>query len=82
MGKKLAQDLRSSTDFAAVKAMQEETAEIMRLQAEGKRLPLGGAADITEQVKRAKVGGVLDLPALQEVAGTVIAIRQVKNVFI
>ncbi|MCI2110185.1 MAG: endonuclease MutS2 [Acidaminococcaceae bacterium] len=78
LGKKLAQDLRSSTDFAAVKAMQEETAEIMRLQAEGKRLPLGGAADITEQVKRAKVGGVLDMPALQEVAGTVIAIRQVK----
>ena len=79
LGKKLAQDLHSSTDFSMVKAMQEETAEIMRLQEEGKRLPLGGAADITEPVKRAKVGGVLDLPALQAVAGTVIAIRQVKT---
>lgn len=79
LGKKLAQDLLCSTDFAKVKAMQEETAEIMRLQAEGKRLPLGGAADITEEVKRAKVGGILDLPTLQSIAGTVVALRQVKT---
>ena len=79
LGKKLAQDLLCSTDFAKVKAMQEETAEIMRLQAEGKRLPLGGAADITEEVKRGKVGGILDLPTLQSIAGTLVALRQVKT---
>ena len=79
LGKKLANELHSSTDFATVKSRQEETAEVMRLQAEGKRLPLGGAVDILDDLKRAKVGGILDLVSLQAVAGTVVALRQVKS---
>jgi len=78
LGKNLAMELKSYTVFGEVKLLQEETAQMMRIQSEGKRLPLGGASDISAALKRAKVGAALDIESLMAVGNTAAAIRQVK----
>ena len=79
LGRNLAMELRSSTNFGEVKILQEETAQIMRLQSEGKRLPLGGASDISNSLKRAKVGALLDLEELVAVGNTASSMSEVKK---
>ena len=78
LGRALAMELKSSTVFGEVKLLQEETAQMMHIQSEGKRLPLGGASDISPALKRAKVGAALDLESLMAVGNTAAAMRQVK----
>ncbi len=60
MGQRLALELQSSSRFEEVKLFQEETAEAVRIYDEGKRIPLGGITDISDLVKRTRVGSVLD----------------------
>ncbi|MDD4320613.1 MAG: endonuclease MutS2 [Acidaminococcaceae bacterium] len=79
LGKNLALELRSENEFAVVKKMLEETAEALRLQESGRRFPFGGAVDITEGTKRAKVGAVLDIETLMSIANTAASMRQIKN---
>jgi len=79
LGRALAMELKSSTVFGEVKLLQEETAQMMHIQSEGKRLPLGGASDISPALKRAKVGAALDLESLMAVGNTAAAMRQVKG---
>jgi DNA mismatch repair protein MutS2 len=79
LGRSLALELRSENEFSIVKRMQEETAEALRLQEDGKRFPFGGAVDITEGTKRARVGAVLDIETLMSIANTAAAMRQLKN---
>jgi len=78
LGKNLAMELKSSTIFGEVKLLQEETAQMMRIQSEGKRLPLGGASDVSAALKRAKVGSVLEVESMLAIGNTAAAIRQVK----
>ena len=79
LGKNLALELRSENEFALVKGMLEETAEALRVQEEGRRFPFGGAVDITEGTKRAKVGAVIDIEMLMAIANTAASMRQTKN---
>lgn len=78
LAKEQAMSLRIESEFSAVKRLQEETAEALRLLDEGKRFPLGGAYNITDSVKRAKLGSVLDVEDLMQIGTTLSAIRQVK----
>ena len=79
LGRNLAMELRSENEFSVVKRLQEETAEALRLQEDGKRFPFGGAVDITEGTKRAKVGAVLDIETLMSIANTAASMRQLKT---
>ena len=59
--------------------MQEETAEALRLLDDGKRFPFGGAYNILPQVKRARIGSVLEPEELMQVGRTCEALRMVKQ---
>lgn len=71
----LAQQIES--DFKKVNRLQEETAEALRIM-ESKRFPFGGAFNITAELKRAELGGVLEPLELQHIQTTAEAIRVMK----
>lgn len=78
LGKAAVTALQIESDFAAVRRLQEETAEALRLLDEGRRFPFGGACDIVSSVKRAELGSVLDAEELQHVQTTAAALREMK----
>ena len=67
LGKERLLALPVSSDFETVKRMHMETAEAHRLLDAGKRFPFGGLYNISEAVKRARIGGVLDVDELMQV---------------
>ncbi|MDQ0270053.1 endonuclease MutS2 [Cytobacillus purgationiresistens] len=79
LGKKKAENLYPSTDFAEVTKLQEETDEAVQVLRIKGNVPLGGIFDIVPHVKRAVIGGVLSPLELMQVASTVHASRQIKR---
>ena len=67
LGKEKLLALGISSDFETVKRMHMETAEALRIINAGQRFPFGGLYNITEAVKRARIGGVLDVEELMQV---------------
>lgn len=78
LGRQAALALQIAGSFQKVKALQQETAEALFILDNGKRFPFGGACDITADVKRAEIGGILDTEALLNIMNTASAIRQMK----
>ncbi len=79
LGSQAAASLRIESNIAVVKRMHEETGEASFLLNEGKRFPFGGAYDITVDVKRAEIGGILEAAVLLKIMTTAIAIRQMRT---
>lgn len=79
LGRELALSLQSDSNFARVKQMQEETAEALRLTDEGKSFPFGGSANINDSAKHAKIGMILDIEELMNVANTTAAMGYMKE---
>ncbi|WP_299448773.1 endonuclease MutS2 [uncultured Phascolarctobacterium sp.] len=79
LGKQQVTALQIESDFAKVKALQEETAEALRIFDEGKRFPFGGAFNITADVKRAELGSVLLPEELLHILTTVEAFGSMKE---
>ena len=79
LGRERVMNMRIESDFASVKRLQEETAEALRLLDDGKRFPFGGAYNILPQVKRARIGSVLEPEELMQVGTTCEALRMVKQ---
>ena len=79
LGKQQATALQIESEFAKVKALQEETAEALRILDEGKRFPFGGAFNITADVKRAELGSVLLPEELLHILTTVEAFGSMKE---
>ena len=72
----LGQQLES--DFKKVNRLQEETAEAKSIIDQAKRFPFGGMVDITADLKRAELGGILEPLELQHVETTAAAIKAMK----
>jgi len=68
----------AQTRDGAVRALGE-TSEVLALLAVGEALPLDGVREIREHLVRAERGGVLDGPALRDVASTLAAARFVRR---
>jgi DNA mismatch repair protein MutS2 len=79
LGKKFILGLQISSDFATVKTWQEETAAAVHVLEEAKRMPFGGVFDITEAIKQARLGVVLDPATLMQVWTTAEACGLMKN---
>ena len=79
LGRERVMNMRIESDFASVKRLQEETAEALHLLDDGKRFPFGGAYNILPQVKRARIGSVLEPEELMQVGTTCEALRMVKQ---
>ena len=72
----LAQQIES--DFKRVNRLQEETAEAKHIIDQAKRFPFGGAYNITAELKRAELGGILEPLELQRIQTTAAAIKAMK----
>ncbi len=79
LGKQAVEALQIESDFGAVKRLQEETAEALRIIDEGRRFPFGGAHNIVADVKRAELGSVLLPEELLHVFTTLEALRSMKE---
>ena len=78
LGRELLLNMTVAADFETVKKLQEETAEALRLLDEGKRFPFGGVHNITAAVKRAKLGGTLEIEELMQVQTTLAGFSDMK----
>lgn len=79
LGKEKVNELFPSSDFEEIVQMQAETdegAKVLRLKGDA---PLGGIFNIRENVKRARIGGVLNANELLNIASTCYAGRKLKN---
>ena len=79
LGKQAVGALQIESDFGKVKALQEETAEALRIMDEGKRFPFGGAFNIIGDVKRAELGSTLLPEELLHIQTTAEALRAMKE---
>lgn len=79
LGKEKVEKLVPSTDYQEVKKHHEQTEEastVLRLKGHA---PLGGLIDVRANIKRAKIGGMLNSIELIEIAGTLYAARNMKK---
>ena len=67
-----------SSDFETVKRMHMETAEALRILNASRRFPFGGLYNIADAVKRARIGGVLDVEELMQVKSSMQAFGALK----
>ena len=79
LGKQAVTALKIENEFSKVKALQEETAEALRLLDEGRRFPFGGAYNIVADIKRAELGSVLEPEELMHILTTVQAFESMKD---
>lgn len=79
LGKKAADNLFISGNYQEVVALQEETAEIIRIFDAGKRLPFGGIFNIIPSLKKAEIGSVLEAEELLHIGSTLVAIENMKT---
>ncbi len=78
LGRRAVDSLRIENNIAAVQRLHEETGEALFLLDEGKKFPFGGAYDITTDVKRAEIGGILESATLLKIMTTAAAIRKMR----
>ena len=78
LGKEKLLALGISSDFETVKRMHMETAEALRILNTGRRFPFGGLYSITDAVKRARIGSVLDVEELMQIKSSMQAFGALK----
>lgn len=79
LGKRKAESLMPSIEYAEVVRWQEETDEAVKVLRIKGNMPLGGIFEIRPQVKRSVIGGMLSPQELTQVASTIHASRQIKR---
>lgn len=79
VSRRLALSLTPSTDVDEVRYRQRVTTEARKLLEVRSSVSIGGARDISEAVRRARLGGVLDPSELLSVHSTLVAGRTVRN---
>ncbi|MDO4935708.1 MAG: endonuclease MutS2 [Phascolarctobacterium sp.] len=75
LGREAIAGLRIATDYATVEHLLKQTGDALNLLNLGKRLPFGGCFDITQSLKKAEIGSVLEPEELLHVASTLDAIN-------
>ena len=75
----MVEELIPSTNFEEVVQRQEETDEAAKVLRIKGNIPLGGIFDIRPHMKRAVIGGMLSSHELMQVASTIHASRQMKD---
>jgi len=81
VGRDMVREVRFSSDPSQIRRWQEETseaAEILRLYPD---IPIGGARDIREALKRANIGGTLEPADFLAISDTMRCARRLKNFF-
>lgn len=81
LGKELAEALLPVSDPDLVRKRLDETDEAVRLLSTEPSVPLGGARDIRDVLKRAKIGGILEAFEIQSIGSVLYASRRMRAFF-
>ncbi|WP_066504240.1 endonuclease MutS2 [Abyssisolibacter fermentans] len=79
LGKDMVSKLEPSSEFEIVQSMQEETNEAMNILLKRGNPPLGGIRDISNELRRAKIGAVLSPRGLLNTADLLRVSRRLKS---
>lgn len=79
MGKQKANDLMPIDDISEIQRWQEETTDAVSMTLRKGRIPLGALKDVRDSIKRAYMGGSLNIEELLHVGDLLRISRQVKN---
>src|SRR5690625_2003444 len=81
VGKEVASTLRPSTELEEVCHLQEETDEALHIIRLNKTVPFSQMHDITDSLKRSRIGSMLDTTECLHVAQVLYTSRNVKMFF-
>ena len=79
LGLKYIEELTPSSEYEEVKDMLEETSEAQAILVKRGHVNLGGIKDVSDSVKRAEIGAVLDPGSLLKISGSLRAARNLKR---
>lgn len=79
LGLKYIEELTPSPNYEEVKDMLEETSEAQSILVKRGHVNLGGIQDVSDSVKRAEIGAVLDPGSLLKISGSLRAARNLKR---
>lgn len=79
LGKSVAENLAPNYDYEQVLIEQEETTEGVTIRRFEPQIPLGGILDIKNQIRKAKIGGILDPEEFLKILDNLGASRKLKN---
>ena len=79
LGRKLVEKLKPSTNIKDIEYMQRETSESIALLIKRGEPPLYGIKDISTEIKRAEMGGILSPGSLLKISDTLRVSRNLKN---
>lgn len=79
MGKAYVKELKPYTDLDVITQKLKETTEAKMLISRKGSLPLGGASDISEPIKRAAMNGVLSMAELLKIAKSLKSVSKLKE---
>ena len=75
LGREAIGGLRIATDFETVQHLLQQTRDAVNLLNLGKRMPFGGCVNITQSLKKAEIGSILEPEELLHIASTLSAIN-------
>lgn len=79
LGKKMAEEIKASSDIEEVEYMQRETQEALRLLIDKGTPPLYGVYDISHELKMVEIGGVLSPGSLLKISDSLRVSRNLKR---
>src|SRR5699024_10062773 len=79
VGKAAARNLKPETDIETVQRLQDETDEALHILRLDEKVPLAQVYDISESLKRSRIGSILDTTECLHVAQTIYTGRNLKT---
>ncbi|MBQ1188777.1 MAG: endonuclease MutS2, partial [Peptococcaceae bacterium] len=81
-GKSLAEDLEPITDSQQIANWQRETTEGVTVRRMEPNIPLGGIVDVGRQIRKAKIGGMLEPEEFLQLLDTLKACKRISHFFL
>ena len=82
LGRKQAEALEPITDPEEIAFWQEETSEGVNVRRLEPNIPLGGLVDLSRQIRKAKIGGMLEPEEFLQLADVLKASRRLRQFFV
>lgn len=82
LGRQMAEELQPVTDSAQIASWQQETTEGVLVRRLEPNIPLGGIADLTRQIRKAQIGGMLEPEEFLQLLDMLKACRRIAHFFL
>ncbi|MBR2009890.1 MAG: endonuclease MutS2, partial [Peptococcaceae bacterium] len=82
LGKTKAADMMPVTDFVQIANWQQETTEGVMVRRMEPNIPLGGLADLSRQIRKAQIGGVLEPEEFLQLLDLLKACKRISHFFL